>query len=184
MTVSHMPTTHRTTRNANRSPLLRLPRELRNLIFDFLFNGLTIQVLHGLKTLPVYRSGTWARQPFYVHNLVEITTVCRQIRAETSLLPFQRSEFFFSSWKSLAHMARKLTSQQQEAVRTARMSIVAPFDRHKVEDAGLRFFTGLDRFTISMLPDAYLRSSMELVQSGYREGIRRAVGRDVEVLFH
>jgi hypothetical protein len=81
-------------------------------------------------------------------------------------------------------MARKLTSQQQEAVRMARMSIVAPFDGHKVEDAGLRFFTGLDRFTLSMFPYAYLRSSMELVQSGYREGIRRAVGRDVEVLFH
>jgi hypothetical protein len=61
------------------SPFLRIPGELRNRIYDYLFSGVKIR--------PV-RKAT---------DLINIFFVCRQLYAETALLPYRESTFAFQA---------------------------------------------------------------------------------------
>ncbi|KAF3001554.1 hypothetical protein E8E13_009737 [Curvularia kusanoi] len=77
-------------RNQAQSPLLRLPAELRNKIYNYYpFLFLELDQLH-----PDYYSGE--------HNFFALSTVCRQLHSETALLPF--------SLNSLVVEARALTT--------------------------------------------------------------------------
>lgn len=88
--------TPRRIRNNESSPLLRLPPEMRNLIFRYALGG---------KKFLISRVG---RKEQYLHvttvggestNHFSLLRVCRQIYAETVLLPFTLSTFTFSdSW--------------------------------------------------------------------------------------
>ena len=83
--------------NATQSPLLRLPAEIRNQIYSYIFNDI-------LYTLNVYkwrhdgtiRFFTYRPPPFYDYlGHVVIPFACRQLHHETSLLPYQLATFDF-----------------------------------------------------------------------------------------
>ncbi|KAF1942647.1 hypothetical protein EJ02DRAFT_163886 [Clathrospora elynae] len=74
-------------RNANQSPLLRLPSELRELICNFTLAGNIIK--------PAYASRRWAIRP--PKHRFSLLRVCRQIYAETASLPYSLSTFSFST---------------------------------------------------------------------------------------
>jgi hypothetical protein len=93
--------------NQRNSPLLRLPAELRNLIFRFALGG-----------------NTWSfvvREPYgqRIHNCsgfqhtFALLAVCRQIYVETALLPFSLRSFSFNDpedfdlWLKALHPAQR-----------------------------------------------------------------------------
>ncbi|KAF2682587.1 hypothetical protein K458DRAFT_390514 [Lentithecium fluviatile CBS 122367] len=82
-----------TRRNAETSPLLQLPAELRNRIWKFLFPPMIhdIALQHSVMQSGRYRHKALKRTP----NMHAILMVCRQIQAEAAFLPFQLSTFSF-----------------------------------------------------------------------------------------
>jgi hypothetical protein len=85
-----------TARNQAQSPLLLLPAEMRNTIYEYVLGGYDIQIAHVshpyhrlravLKTDPSHDSTR-------LENFLAITRTCRQIRAESNNLAFSLNEF-------------------------------------------------------------------------------------------
>ena len=95
--------------NAVNSPLLRLPGELRNLIWDFVFHDLIVDIA---STPPAYdpqffqetfirtvreRTDTFTALP----NTLKLPLVCRQLHNETFNLLFKACTFIFATDRSL-----------------------------------------------------------------------------------
>ncbi|KAI4613402.1 uncharacterized protein J4E87_009869 [Alternaria ethzedia] len=83
--------------NATQSPLLRLPTEIRNQIYTYIFSD-TIYNLDRMKwlddetvTFSIYRAPPFSD---YVGSVV-LPFACRQLHHETSLLPYQLATFDF-----------------------------------------------------------------------------------------
>jgi hypothetical protein len=78
-----------TQRNATDSPLLRLPGEIRNSIYSYVFGYDTHEFarpFQGTQCLPrLVLSSGWPH--------LDILSVCRQTQRETALLPFELSTF-------------------------------------------------------------------------------------------
>jgi hypothetical protein len=87
-------------RNAQQSPLLRLPAEIRNMIFIFALsdNIISPTLWHADSdpdpehTSTVSRSVTGNRPPLHRFSLLRVS---RQIYAETAILPYHLSTFRF-----------------------------------------------------------------------------------------
>ncbi|KAI8940197.1 hypothetical protein NX059_003903 [Plenodomus lindquistii] len=80
-----------TQQNARKSPLLRLPAEIRNQIWDMVVGNNICDVRHGRWIDGAYESKSYQVSNFHA----SLPQTCRQIFAETSLLPYQLSDFFF-----------------------------------------------------------------------------------------
>ena len=89
--------------NAVKSPLLRLPAEIRNIIFLYVFDvaGYQLELDNYYGDRRVVLSGSegylsWRR---YVLRLL---LVCRQVHAETALLAYELGRFYFEAldWRS------------------------------------------------------------------------------------
>jgi hypothetical protein len=75
-------------RNQDRSPLLRLPPEIRTIIFEYVFSRITVAIMsHKYTTRPPIRI-CGAGQHF-----LAILQVSRQIYADAALLPFAMCQF-------------------------------------------------------------------------------------------
>ncbi|KAF2825112.1 hypothetical protein CC86DRAFT_271792, partial [Ophiobolus disseminans] len=83
---------------------LDLPGELRNQIYDYVFD----QTCHIPKR-GEYHSGNISHPVVLLHT-------CRQIHHETQLLPYKRFTFSFYSKFSLGMWERKRTKQQLKLV--------------------------------------------------------------------
>ncbi|KAF1959425.1 hypothetical protein CC80DRAFT_545806 [Byssothecium circinans] len=87
----------------NDSPLLRLPTEIRLQIFEYAFGDAVIGSAYDFAerrfTYVLEKRMTKAKQPrvdakaFSVTNYLALTEVCRQIRADTALIPFETGWF-------------------------------------------------------------------------------------------
>ena len=114
-----------TTLNAVNSPLLRLPAELRNMIFAYVYTETVYYIDH--------KPGTTT---FYLHSISNhefdkrqweadnVPLVCRQLHAEMALLPYERGGFDFllaSLWGfeglwALERFLGQLSSKQIDAI--------------------------------------------------------------------
>jgi len=109
-------------RNQRDSPLLRLPAELRNHIWQYVFNGPTITISN------VFQNG---RTPYAglryerCHNRLHLglLRVSRQVHAEMRLHQFRCSLFFVQNLDALAEFLSCLTNDQQNAIERISMSI-------------------------------------------------------------
>jgi hypothetical protein len=101
------------------SHLLRLPAELRDVIFQYAFDGVIIEFAKHMNHFRVHE-GYWARLPFSASQFIATTTACRQIRAETDLLPL-RSEFRFPGLNSMAFTLLELTSRHRSQIPVIRL---------------------------------------------------------------
>jgi hypothetical protein len=68
------------------SPLLRLPPELRHLIFAYALGGKTFDIRYD-------RKSEMAKNTTVSEHALALLSVCRQIFAETALLPFSSNKF-------------------------------------------------------------------------------------------
>jgi hypothetical protein len=90
--------------NARTSPLLRLPAELRNRVYDCVFGNIVITMARATTRRPAKRPRTYrylsARQQGSSKNLKPLyglIFVCRKLYAETQLLPFTSSMFYIEN---------------------------------------------------------------------------------------
>ena len=79
------------------SPLLRLPPELRNKIYAYIFSGYQIDIWFADKfEASLTGENSWRSTPDIFQALVAPTYTCRQIYAETRLLPYKYSMYVFT----------------------------------------------------------------------------------------
>ncbi|KAI4920421.1 hypothetical protein J4E85_009188 [Alternaria conjuncta] len=123
-----------TTLNAVNSPLLRLPAELRNMIFTHVYTGMNYDfdgIDEGSETKPSDRycliagDGRWLEQrtPDKLH------LACRQMHAEMALLPYSLGRFHFAVetsgfqglWTMKGFLGRR-TSEQTDAMANVQLS--------------------------------------------------------------
>ncbi|CAN9349792.1 hypothetical protein AALT_g5434 [Alternaria alternata] len=104
--------------NQQGSPLLRLPPELRCLVFEYALGGNTYMIRYHRKSKSV-KNTTVAK------HALALLSVCRQIFAETALLPFSLNTFsvfhpvVFNMWIKSFHPAFA------EVVTSVRIDILA-----------------------------------------------------------
>ncbi|KAI4609748.1 hypothetical protein J4E80_008393 [Alternaria sp. BMP 0032] len=72
--------------NQRNSPLLRLPAEIRHMIFGYALGGKTFHIHHH-EYQGIAKNGTVSK------NALALLAVCRQVFAETALLPFSSNTF-------------------------------------------------------------------------------------------
>jgi hypothetical protein len=89
-------------RNATSSPLLRLPPEIRNMIYTLILDVNTVMVAHaGLVRSRLETSLTFLR-------------VCRQMHAEAALLPYALNTFVF--WGTTLSLKTFLDGRNKEQI--------------------------------------------------------------------
>jgi hypothetical protein len=118
-----------TLRNQKESPLLRLPAELRDKIYGYVFSGgRIIPHFSPIRNTFAIFQGFIRNQtifgPVHGDNPLALLYVCRQTYAETALLPFQ--EFVFAvgglGVDSFNLMMDAFTKQQRESIRHVALS--------------------------------------------------------------
>ena len=90
--------------NTANSPLLRLPGEIRNEIFAYLYTdaGYEIELDNDCADRRVVLSDVTASLRRY---LIRLLLVCRQVHAETALLLYELGEFLFTAEDWGSHLA-------------------------------------------------------------------------------
>ncbi|KAF1936746.1 hypothetical protein EJ02DRAFT_459276 [Clathrospora elynae] len=109
-----------TTKNQRQSPLLRLPPELRNMIYEYVLSGLTFQ-MHHIKVRQDRRA-------------LAIVSVCRQTHADTCVLLYKLGTFSFdrlslhpdTKLPCLKHFLARRTLVQREAIQTISLLAAQP----------------------------------------------------------
>lgn len=109
---------YRTQRNAAASPLLRLPGELRNRIYEFIFEDITFEIKHSAY-IP-----TQSPNPRPVHNLALLQT-CRQIHSEAKVLPLVLRTICFRDMTGLNRLVRSLATDQRCAITSLRYKLIS-----------------------------------------------------------
>jgi hypothetical protein len=101
----------------NQSRLLKLPAELRHIIYEFVFSDLEYDITTGAPA-----SALVARHQHPPHAFA-LLRASRQIYAEISLLPYNMATFQFYNRNMLDIFFRALSSQQVAAVRRVRFVV-------------------------------------------------------------
>ncbi|CAN9339028.1 unnamed protein product [Alternaria sp. RS040] len=102
-----------TAANQRNSPLLRLPAELRNRVYEYALGGHEIWV-----TTPIPETKTkiyldrWGDVPAFT-----LLKVCSQIYAEAALLPYSLNTFFFNGKLSLDLFVKEFPKSATQAIR-------------------------------------------------------------------
>lgn len=114
--------TSSTARNQNQSPLLRLPGELRNRIYNYVFNDHSTIILGGCGH-PPFIVGLTPSPYEYRHQLPwpALRHVCRVTHAETKLLCYSLTTFRSEQIGKLCVWYNGLAREQQESVRRVQM---------------------------------------------------------------
>ena len=138
------------TKSNSDSPLLRLPAEIRNCIWEYALGG-------NIRDLTIFRRDRkcyteWliamSRASFPQHSHALLST-CRQIYAETALLTFSTNEFRFRS-KTTFKWTRDLSKVQKDIIHTVH------FVRHSwnnVLEHGEQGFLSAREFPIDIFPN-------------------------------
>lgn len=116
----------RTLRNALQSPLLALPGELRNLIYEHIFGSLDVRVEHREPLSP----GTFDKKLFVsyekktdgsfvrLQHRHALRSTCRQIHSEAWRLAFQLLTFILPKQEADRAFVGRLTVIQRACIKT------------------------------------------------------------------
>jgi hypothetical protein len=102
------------TESNSKSPLLRLPPEIRNRIWEYTVGGKVLDVTHFARRKShryIEEVTTISKDSFPQHSHA-LLQVCRQIYAETALLPFSKNTFRFEKEQAF-EWARQLLKFQR-----------------------------------------------------------------------
>jgi hypothetical protein len=116
-------------RNQKNSPLLRLPGEIRNKIYEYAYGGIIFKITDHLSNDSVYEQESWDLLPFSAADIFKSTMVCHQIHNEIGLIPLLHNE----PWFEVNTMSAKL-------------SMIAPAQRNKIKAIWV-YVRGLGRLT-------------------------------------
>ncbi|KAF2850754.1 hypothetical protein T440DRAFT_84248 [Plenodomus tracheiphilus IPT5] len=114
------PNTAISLRNQEASPLLRLPVELRNSVYELVFGGHSINLTRN--NPPRWLSSKPSQPPFRTSALSLLFT-CRQLHAESRLLPFALNPVFCDHGlnEDLISESCRLTPDQLDSISTAQV---------------------------------------------------------------
>jgi hypothetical protein len=112
--------------NQKHSPLLRLPAELRNAIYQCVFDDCQqIRFVDGRRSFIVCRNASTKTPAVWRHpwNLLTLTESCRQLYHETRMLPFENGEFFGYMKRMNLALSEYLTREQINAISRVRLMV-------------------------------------------------------------
>jgi hypothetical protein len=155
-------------KSQNDFPLLRLPGEIRNKIYEYALGGNTILIRLSSHKPPFGRliseivdpRQETSRQvtkaaPFYA--LLQLPAVCRQLRSEAGSLPYALSTFIVRvSIEFLERFVEALPGKMRSYIKTLGMpwpydSIFFLADMHRTQKANLRRLPALEKITLLCL---------------------------------
>ncbi|CAN9348072.1 hypothetical protein CC77DRAFT_1019508 [Alternaria alternata] len=117
-----------TPRNSDISPLLHLPGEIRNEIYQYVLNEGVYDFMDGIVS-PTYECD----------ERFALLRVCREIYNETRLLPFSLNTFHFGSFKVFHKFIIKFTTtKQRQAIRALDLEIWTQCCIDHIEDFEIR----------------------------------------------
>ncbi|KAF2118339.1 hypothetical protein BDV96DRAFT_382876 [Lophiotrema nucula] len=204
--VSKMPYFSFPMLNTKNSRLLRLPAEVRHSIFTLVLGGKKIQIDPMTSKLGVSEF----KDPYSVFELSEtlqryqsvrhfaLLQTCRQVYAETALLPFALNVLWFIEEASLQRLIdeQNVLMPQLNAIATVQFCAKkgALFDG-ETKIAGLRLLSGLKKVYVNVsMRDDYDRwhgkiSKEEVDETksnerGLERAIKAVVGDTVQVVFY
>lgn len=105
-----------TARNQKQSPLLRLPRELRDKIYDYVIGSGQISIQ------PLVDQCHLADRVYPHHELVPtiqlftLSSICRQLHAETALLPFHQYSMILANTRASLTRLGQMSREQRAAI--------------------------------------------------------------------
>ena len=162
--------------NRQRSPLLRLPAEIRNKIYGYALGGMKLRMPYRSKELGVVSAMSYGPSVSLtpLHRLVGLTLVSRQLYAETKILPFELCTM---------HVIRSLFHYQIERLNTTQRQAISIIRTHYMNARDgkvwtilwpeVRLLTGLKRVEVFCCPDLELSGRIHLV-----EAVEKGLGRD------
>jgi hypothetical protein len=113
-------------RNRDKSPLLRLPGELRNKVYEYALSGITLFIFPSSNVEKPYRIHVHLAEEAAsfspAFDVTGLNRVCRQISAETRLLPFQFLTFHIHSDGSFLNFVETLNDVDRDAIATVQIS--------------------------------------------------------------
>ncbi|KAH4311692.1 hypothetical protein HBI81_129930 [Parastagonospora nodorum] len=166
-------------RNRQRSPLLRLPGELRNKVYEYVLSSVTVSVFPPSDAQYRYQLHAHISGPVAaptadptVSNAMALTRVCRQISVETVSLPLQLFTFYINSDESFPKFLNYLLPIQRDAIKTIQISTPDAME-------GGSLFHWVQRRTDNDFPSQklhleYLEWSMNLALD-HLEGLKQVV---------
>jgi hypothetical protein len=103
------------------SPLLRLPAEIRNQIWQYTLG--TMQVHPMVESTPRYNDrGSETISDFDVDRQLALVRTCRQLYSEAGLIFYRDSTYSFNTCSAMARFRLSLRNAQLEAVQTIALS--------------------------------------------------------------
>ncbi|KAF2622061.1 hypothetical protein BU25DRAFT_426018 [Macroventuria anomochaeta] len=150
-------------RNATMSPLLCLPAELRNRVFAYILGGYEFKLQGG------WNGRCQARHILSDvggHGILGLLRTCRQIYAETRMLPFALNTFSCDDYPTVERWVRRIPVQMR-TVRFLKVSwIISPTsndNRYRRETCGKRFDS---HYILSQL-EGVIKAEVELRNDGF-----------------
>ncbi|KAF2132695.1 hypothetical protein P153DRAFT_354171 [Dothidotthia symphoricarpi CBS 119687] len=105
------------------SPLLRLPPEIRNHIWEYAVGGYTVQGLYGASPGHHHRPSL---KVFERTDGLALLRTCRQVFAETALVPWAASLFAFNHPLTMRQVMKKLKGYQRKSITMLRLDVHSP----------------------------------------------------------
>jgi hypothetical protein len=115
------------------SPLLRLPAEIRNQIWRLVVGGKVIR-----EQVTKRRRARVLPRPCDRINIFALLRVCRQIYAETALLPFTANTFSFVDFWDIGRRTKDLRKYQYSQIRTLQLELYYLYPVNAVNQDRLR----------------------------------------------
>ncbi|KAI4631575.1 uncharacterized protein J4E87_002280 [Alternaria ethzedia] len=166
--------------NRQRSPLLRLPAELRNKIYEYALGGMELRISYRNRELGLVAAMFYNTPVLFtsLHRLVGLTLVSRQLYAETKILPFELCTMLALRF-TFNDLIERLNITQRQAISTIRAHYRDACNGTAWEDwPAVRSLKGLKCVVVFGCP------TMEQLKPGSLiETIEKGLGRDdVDVL--
>ncbi|KAI4920603.1 hypothetical protein J4E85_009370 [Alternaria conjuncta] len=125
-----------TVANRLNSPLLRLPAELRNLIYHYALGNSTVILAAHHDRLCTYQHDTPA---------FPLLAVCTQIHAEAALFLYSLNTFDIASDYTLRVFLATMPMKYVQAIKTLDIGTWVVADKETICAANLQRFTGLEK---------------------------------------
>ncbi|KAF1997448.1 hypothetical protein P154DRAFT_537130 [Amniculicola lignicola CBS 123094] len=174
--------------NLNISPLLRLPGELRNKIFECALGGRTFESDKNINIQGITLCDSNDSELAIRENLLSLPLVSRQVYAEAACIPFAFSLFHYHHlWNFNWCMTIFCSHWQRQAVAALRVKFGGTALIARLPIPELRNYAGLKIITIELSPIGKLNSKQSILKdrsiSKYIEDkFRSACGPHVKIV--
>ena len=177
--------------NQKMSPLLRLPREIRNRIYDYAFS-VQFTIVRNNPSYPTrltFRAGD--AYPLLKRNsfakLLAVTRVCRQIYSEAALLPFRLNVFRIHQLATLVKFTEYMQPAQRAAITTLRLGLYDAMRKDTLAVCDLGPFQALKRVIVETKFAPWVCREvpnwLEVYHQAWRKALKASSGRDIDVIF-